>query len=279
MKIFIEKLILIAGFFWLVQISASEAQIRPAYQIQDSLCMDQNQEMVEIKKILSSQSDENLLETFRNLEVTLTPSELKEDAPWTSAELSLEALGRDSMQGVLKLRSTNENQEEEIIIKKDRVIELLKQLKFVLENSDAFNMESTFLQPCREGFCRRGEFVELSDDRYKAPALENAQLILSIKNKDTEKVTSWDLSRSILEHYRRHQVHETRSPHKLFRKQCLFLQCSDQAEEFSTDDQKFEDLYDSYRFFVRHFEILMKQSLRQPPTSSQSEKTETPISE
>lgn len=277
MKISAIKLLLISGFLWLVHISASEAQIRPAYQILDSLCMDQNQEMIEIKKVLSSQNDENLLETFSNLEVRLTPSEIKDDAPWTSAELGLEELGRDSMQGVLKLRSSkedSEDSEEEIVIKKDRVIELLKKLKFVLENSDAFNMESTFLQPCREGFCRRGEFVELSDDRFQAPALENAQLILSIKNKDTEKVTSWDLSRSILERYRRHQYHQSRSPHKLFRKRCLFLQCSDQVEDFSTADQKFKDLYSSYEFFIRHFNILLKQS--RPPEAA---KIETPISE
>ncbi|MGA0164183.1 MAG: hypothetical protein ACO3LE_08095, partial [Bdellovibrionota bacterium] len=196
MKIFAKKLLLISGFLWIGQSLTTEAQIRPAYQIQDSLCMDQNQEMIEIKKILSSQSDENLLETFSNLEVRLTPSEIKEDASWTSAELLLEELGRDSMQGVLKLRSSKEDSEEEMVIKKDRVIDLLRKLKFVLENAGAFNMESTFLQPCREGFCRRGEFIELSDDRFQAPALENAQLILSIKNKDTEKVTSWDLSRS-----------------------------------------------------------------------------------
>jgi len=274
MKIFAKKLLLISSFLWIGQSLTTEAQIRPAYQIQDSLCMDQNQEMIEIKKILSSQSDENLLETFSNLEVRLTPSEIKEDASWNSAELSLEELGRDSMQGVLKLRSSKEDSEEEIVIKKDRVIELLKKLKFVLENADAFNMESTFLQPCREGFCRRGEFIELSDDRFQAPALENAQLILSIKNKDTEKVTSWDLSRSILETYRRHQYHESRSPHKLFRKRCLFLQCSDQVEDFSTADQKFEDLYSNYDFFIRHFNILLKQS-RLPETT----KTETPISE
>ncbi len=251
---------------FLCAITPAEAQLRPAYRIQDSVCIDQNQEMREIKKILQHQEDRGLFDSFRHLRVLFSPSTSVEATSWSHIELSLAPLGEASFEGRLHFHSVEES-DGPIELKKDRVIELLRHLKNILENSHAFGMESTYLQSCSDGFCRGNVFIENTIESWQAPRLDTGQYILSIENRETGRTTKWDLSKSILEFHRRHQNSAARSPHRLFPNQCLFLGCSDRMEEFSPEDEGFREAFKSYEFFVRHFEILTRQALAEKAPS------------
>lgn len=241
----------------------------PGYQIFDSTCLDKNPDVRYLREILSRAREnefKNNLSQNKNSPVVLEvyPQNESDTKKWKAARLKLNP-STHGWTGVFEIDRIEADEIKTVQIEKNRVIELIWKFKEILDQSYQWDIEAVFLANCKPGHCYKGEkFIPIEKETQLPPASESGNLSIRLEDFETQREVHWDLSQSLLETYRRYQNSDKAFPHRIKNQQCVQLYCRNRFEEFDTSKSNlaFQQLVTDYDFFVKHLELLIKQSLQ-----------------
>lgn len=256
-------------FSLLLPVSAYTQELVPAYQIFDSVCLDQNPSLRDIRAAFEfarskelEQKDALLTQSLSPVEIEIEPNQPTE---WNKLRLKLEPKS-SGWTGIVEIETYENGELVTYRMEKNRVVELMWKFQEILQQSAAWDVEALYLASVKPGVYSPSMGFRQLPARQQALPREAGDIQLKVINPVNGESAAWDLSQSLLENYIKLQETENSfARSEINPDQCVLLSCRNQTESFNTQDKKFQKLIEDYNFFINHIHVLLKQAL---PSSS-----------